>query len=351
MIKSIFNIAFIGCTALMSFSAYADHSVNDSPYATKKVRSNKLEVLEKNAPKLKNKADSIDLNGKHLFLFSYFNDEGKGMFYAMSNNGVSWVELNHGQPIVTPKVGSQKLMRDPSINKGIDGTYHLVWTTGWNGKDIGHATSTDLVNWSEEDAIPVGKDIDNIEHCWAPEVFYNDISRNYMIFWSSNYGPAKSPKGEGRIYYVTTQDFKAFSTPKILFRNGFTTGGAAGNNGPIDAFILKDAAKKYILFYKKDDNTGVPTVFHRIGKSPIGPWGQEVGPIKPSTGDEGPSCIKIDGKYHLFTDPFESNYMYTFVSSDLKTWERKVTNLKMSHGTIIEISKTEAKKLLNHFNK
>ena len=31
-----------------------------------------------------------------------------------------------------PEVGG-KLMRDPSIARGKDGTFHLVWTTNWKG--------------------------------------------------------------------------------------------------------------------------------------------------------------------------------------------------------------------------
>ena len=345
MIKLIISSVVLGLSVMMSLHAYTRHG--KANYIAK---SDKVSAPYPDCSKVDVETDSIDLNGKHLFLFSYFNDEGKGMFYALSNDGISWLELNHGSPIIKPEVGSQKLMRDPSIFKGIDGTYHLVWTTGWNGKDIGYSSSSDLVHWSAQQAIAVGKDIEGIDNCWAPEVFYNDVDKNYMLFWSSGFGPMQSPKGEGRIYYITTTDFKKFSAPEILFRNGFPIGGKAGNDGPIDAFIIKDASKKYILFYKKDDNTGVPNIYHRIGKSPTGPWGEEVGPITPSTADEGESAIRIDEGYHVFTDPFESDYMYDYVSSDLKKWKRKVTDLKMKHGTIIAISKSEAKTLLSQFN-
>ncbi len=290
--------------------------------------------------------DSIDLNAKHFYLYSYFKDEAQGMYYAMSTNGLDWMELNGGKTIIKPKVGSQKLMRDPSVYQGPDGRFRLVWTTGWGGNDIGYSSSSDLIHWDIQRAIPVGKDIREMENCWAPEVFFDDLKKRYMVFWSSNIGPWASPNGEGRIYYTTTTDFKNFTEPAILFRNGFPAGGKAGNIGPIDAFILKDGPRKYLLFYKQDDNTGVPNIFHRVGNTPEGPWGKEVGPITPSTADEGESAIKINGKYHVYTDPFESDFMYVYISADLKNWERKVTNLKMKHGTIIEISKAQAEQLL-----
>jgi beta-galactosidase len=145
---------------------------------------------------------------------------------------------------------------------------------------------------------------------------------------------------------VTTKDFKIFSEPKILFRNGFPAGGAPGDNGPIDAFIYKDGKKRYILFYKKDDNSHIPNIYFRIGNTPEGTWGEEFGPIKPSTGDEGPSVLKIGNRYYMFTDPFESDSAYLFVSKNLKDWQREVTDLKMAHGTVIEIPKVTAIKLL-----
>jgi beta-galactosidase len=312
-----------------------------------------LKVSAQPATALNGKNDSlhrnkIELNAKQFFLFSYFKDQSGGTYLALSTDGTHWQQLNGGHPVIIPQIGSEKLMRDPSINRGRDGIYRMVWTTDWGGKNIGYAESSDLIHWGEQTAVPVGKDIDSTNNCWAPEIFYDDIKKQYMIYWSSNVGEWKKMGSEGRIYYVTTKDFKIFSEPRILFRNGFPAGGAPGNNGPIDAFINKDGKERYIMFYKKDDNSGVPTLYYRIGKTPEGIWGAEYGPIKPSTGDEGPSCIKMGDRYCIFTDPFESDSAYFFSSSNLKEWKRETTDLKMSHGTVIEISKETAIQLLKN---
>ncbi|SJZ75569.1 F5/8 type C domain-containing protein [Chitinophaga eiseniae] len=289
--------------------------------------------------------NQIDLNAKQFLLFSYFTGQAGGAHLALSTDGQHWKELNAGRPVITPQAGPEKLMRDPSIHQGRDGIYRMVWTTGWKGKSIGYAESSDLIHWEQQKAIEVGKNIDSTNNCWAPEIYFNDLKGEYMIYWSSNIGPWKKKDSEGRIYYVTTKDFKVFSEPKILFRNGSPAGGAPGNDGPIDAFILKDK-NKYILFYKKDDNSRVPNIYYRTGKTPEGSWGKESGPIRPSTGDEGPSVLKIGDWYCMFTDPFESDNAYVFVSKNLKDWQRKVTDLKMSHGTVLEISKETAVRLL-----
>jgi len=292
--------------------------------------------------------NKIDLKAKQFLLFSYFTGQAGGAHLALSIDGLHWEQLNGRQPVIIPQVGSEKLMRDPSINHGKDGVYRMVWTSGWKGKDIGYAESLDLIHWNRQKAIAVGEHIDSTNNCWAPEIFYDDIKKQYMIYWSSNIGPWKKMGSECRIYYVTTKDFKIFSKPKILFRNGFPAGGAPGNNGPIDAFIYKDGKKRYILFYKKDDNSHVPNLYYRIGKTPKDTWGEEFGPVKPSIGDEGPCALKIDNSYYIFTDPAESDSAYVFVSKNLKDWQRKVTDLRMSHGTIIEISRQTAIKLLTY---
>lgn len=274
------------------------------------------------------------------YLFCFFRDQHQGMCYAISTDGYFWQPLNNNQPYLVPKIGKEKLMRDPSINLGPDGIYRVVWTTGWHGNSIGFSSSKDLIHWNKERLLPVMKDIEGVKHCWAPEIFYDDLKQQYMVFWSSPVDTVWS------IYYTVTKDFKRFSQPKILFSNGLSGGGKAGDNGVIDAFIFKDTAH-YILFYKKDDNTGVPNIYYRFGKTPYGPWAREIGPIVPSTGEEGPSCIKVGNQYRVYTDPFESHDAYLYNTTDLKHWKQIHTNLKMSHGTVLKISAERASHLMN----
>lgn len=267
------------------------------------------------------------------FLISYFYGQDDGVRLALSQDGIQWTPINGGAPVLRPLPGN--IVRDPSILRGKDGVYRMVWTTGWQGHEIGYASSTDLIHWTDQKKIPVMGNT-SAGHTWAPELFFDDTTDTYQISWSSDGSP-------WAIHYVTTKDFNSFSERKVLFTNGGMGGGKAGNEGPIDAYVLKDAPGKYIIFYKKDDNTGVPTVFFRRGSSPTGPWGDEMGPITPSTGDEGPSVVKVGDEYRVYTDPFESEFMYMFKSKDLKTWTRVVTNLHMSHGTVIPISEAEAR--------
>src|SRR4051812_44028150 len=66
------------------------------------------------------------------FLFTYFTKNGEdGLHLAASVDGYKWDKLNDGKSYLAPKVGKSKLMRDPSVARGPDGTYHMVWTSGW----------------------------------------------------------------------------------------------------------------------------------------------------------------------------------------------------------------------------
>ena len=101
------------------------------------------------------------------FLFSYFTRNGEdGVHLAYSRDGVTWLPLNGGKSVITPAItGSGRgwqewnttaaLMRDPSILRGPDGMFHLVWTVAWTDHAIGVAHSRDLIHWSEQTRVPV----------------------------------------------------------------------------------------------------------------------------------------------------------------------------------------------------
>jgi len=91
-----------------------------------------------------------------VYLFSYFTDNGQdGLHLAYSKDGLTWEKLNGGKSLLTPTVGQDKLMRDPFILQGKDGVFHMVYTCSWKERQIGYTSSRDLINWSEQKAIPV----------------------------------------------------------------------------------------------------------------------------------------------------------------------------------------------------
>src|SRR5215217_3259988 len=130
------------------------------------------------------------------YLFSSFRSNGEdGLHLAWSADGLKWRALKGDKSFVAPRVGSEKLMRDPCVLRGPDGAFHMVWTTGWKGRDIGYASSKDLITWSEQRAIPVMEKEPTARNCWAPEVVYDPATKQFLIFWATTI-PGKFPDTE-----------------------------------------------------------------------------------------------------------------------------------------------------------
>ncbi len=183
-----------------------------------------------------------------VYLFSYFKDNGQdGLHLAYSMDGYHWTALKNDQSFLTPTAGKDKLMRDPCIIRGADGKFHMVWTVSWNEQSIGYASSEDLIHWSAQKDLSVMAEEPGTRNCWAPEITYDAKSKTYMIYWATTI-PGRFKAGEGtgddqynhRMYYVTTKDFKQFSSAKLLYDHGFNV---------IDATIVPNGSE-YMLFLK-----------------------------------------------------------------------------------------------------
>jgi hypothetical protein len=88
-----------------------------------------------------------------------------------------------------------------------------------------------------------------------------------------------------RIYYVETKDFKTYSPARILYDGSFSV---------IDAFIVKAAANRYVMFVKDETIRPMPKKHLRVAEAqrPEGPNGQASEPISVDW-VEGPSPLKI----------------------------------------------------------
>jgi beta-xylosidase len=265
-------------------------------------------------------------------MFSYFVGNGEdGLHLATSNDGLKWEALNDNKSFLTPAVGEDKLMRDPCIISGPDGKFHMVWTVSWKEKGIGYASSDDLFNWSEQKSIPVMKHEPDAKNCWAPEVFWDKNSGQYLIFWSTTI-PGRFPETEKtgddkynhRMYYVTTKDFITFSETKLFYDQGFNV---------IDGTLIKEAGK-YVLFLKDETRTP-PQKNIRIATS------RELTenyskPTLPITGDywaEGPTPIKIGDWWIVYFDKYVDHKMGAVRSKDLKNWEDISEQISFPEGT------------------
>ncbi len=295
------------------------------------------------------------------YVFTYFDTkkQAAGLCIAYSYDGYNWTAINDGKPVMRPNVGRDKLLRDPSICQAPDGTFHLVWTSSWKEPVIGHASSRDLVNWSEQQAIPVMKDFPTSRNAWAPELFYDEPSGTYYIFWASTVPGAKGIKTEGcvseneynhRIYCTTTKDFKKFSKTRLWYNPDFNV---------IDAAIVRDPQTGELIMAVKNENLNPPEKNIRItrAKSMKSGFDKKVSePINKQLKDgqpawsEGPAPLFVGNDLVVFFDMYRSHRFGASVSHDHgKTWEDCTDRISMpkgmSHGTAISVPRSVVDKL------
>ena len=121
---------------------------------------------------------------KFIYLLLFMNRLIKDCGCCIVMMAIHWKDLD--TVLLKPDVGNQKVMRDPSIVQGPDGIFHLVWTSSWRGdKGFGYASSKDLIHWSEQQFIPVMEHEPTTVNVWAPELFYDDEGKQFIIIWAS----------------------------------------------------------------------------------------------------------------------------------------------------------------------
>jgi beta-xylosidase len=300
---------------------------------------------------------SINISAQNeVYLFAYFTLNGQdGLHFAYSYDGLKWDSLSNGKSYLTPSLGKDKLMRDPCIVQAEDGTFHMVWTSGWWDRIIGYASSKDLINWSEQKAIPVMEHEPTTRNSWAPELFYDKKKKEYLIFWASTIpgrhtDVAESEREKGlnhRMYFTKTKDFKTFSPTQLFFNSNFST---------IDATILKHDKRFYM--FMKNENPNPPEknirlisvkklsdISEKIPPTPQNPEGlREVSaPITGKYWAEGPTAIEIGEYVYVYFDKYRDHRYGVIRSKDMKTWEDISDQLQvpkmLRHGTVFKVSK------------
>ncbi len=278
-----------------------------------------------------------------IYMYTSFHEPAiDGLRFLYSKDGLHWDSI----PGIwlAPKVGNQKVMRDPSMLRTPDGVYHLVWTSSWKGdRGFGYSSSRDLIHWSKERLIEVMPDTTTV-NVWAPELFYDDTCNEMMIVWASCV-PHRFDKGiedednNHRLYYTTTKDFKTFSPSRLLFDTGFSA---------IDAMILKRDINDYVMILK-DNTRPNRNLKVSFAKKPQGPW---TVPSSAFTEEfvEGPAVAKTDKGYIIYYDRYRKGDFGAMKTTDFEHFTDYTDSISIpqlhKHGTIFRTSAKTVKKLL-----
>lgn len=292
-------------------------------------------------------AQAQKIQSEEGYLFTYFTDEDQsaGLHLAYSYDGLDWKALRQGKPLLKPVVGNQKIMRDPSIVQGPDGTFHLVWTCSWADKGIGYAYSKDLIHWSEQRYLPVMADEPATQYCWAPEIFYDEVTDHFYIIWASTvknkHNPIPHTPEEGynnpRQYMTSTRDFQTFTPTVKVYDKGFAV---------IDAFLLKEKETYYLFLKNENSLPAEKNIRIATAKTVTGPYSDPSASLTDSTyWAEGASCLKVNDTFFLYYDRYKGIKGYGAKQSrDLEHWTDVTDQLTvpagMKHGTPFKVSRS-----------
>lgn len=303
---------------------------------------------------VKKKADVGEMTD---YIFAYFIGDGAGqekIFFASSRDGLNWEELNDAQPVMESEIGTKGL-RDPFIIRSPEGDkFYLIATDlqvaageGWTAaQERGSQAimvweSDDLVNWTEQRMATISAGIE--AGCtWAPEIFYDDATGEYMVFWSSKIKSLEYDKQ--RVYYCKTRDFYTFTEPQVWINESHST---------IDTTVVRDDDGTYYRFTKNESKT---YIYLEKSDSLLGEW--EMVNSNIASGVEGPCSFAfneddIEGagaKWCLLLDAFGAGGYYPMITDDLAggKFTKISANLpaRPRHGTVMNITADEYKAVM-----
>lgn len=313
--------------------------------------------------KVKSVIEDLDYDS---YIFTYFIGEefaeGEQVYLGTSKDGLNWEEVNNHKPILKSELG-EKGIRDPFIIRSPEGDkFYLIATdlriyegNGWGAAQMSGSQSlmiwesTDLVNWSDQRMVKVS--FDTAGCTWAPEVFYDDTTGEYIVYWASrdNAKPDDDNDFHHRMYYAKTRDFYTFTEPEIYFSFELED-----TNSAID--IIDTTMIEYNgIYYRWTKNEVDKTIFMEKSDSVLGEWTTIETNIGGYTGVEGPTVFKFNDRdeWCLLLDDHAGIKYFPLVTDNLESGQfRKLDTSEYSlpkgasangprHGTVIPVTKEE----------
>lgn len=308
------------------------------------------------------------------YAFVYFTGDGgigEEIYISASdgNDGLSWIELNDGLPILNSTKGTTGV-RDPFVMRSVEGDkFYLLATdlkvadSGWGGRTANGSRhleiweSPDLINWSDQRHVLVAPE--TAGNAWAPEATYLESLGKYVVYWASalyDKDDVNRPVySYQRVLYATTSDFITFSEPVIWQDSG---------RDRLDSTVIK-VNDTFYRFTKDDDSrgTGCTDIIEESSQDLLAPyleWDIVETCISNKThlGDiEGPLIFKENPgddhgeKFHLFVD--QGGYT-PIETEDIAAPDWKIsTGYKLPdssrHGTVIPVTSEEHAALLSAY--
>ena len=289
---------------------------------------------------------------RRVYMMSYFTTAHEALHLAYSCDGYIWATVNSGQPIIRSRVSTGS-MRDPSILPDPNnGSFHLIWTDGWNSTGIGYAHSDDLLTWDEQRVLPLMAEVEHTKNMWAPEIFFDEQAGEFRLIWSSTVHDTEVQRflnaWNHRIWTATTTDFRTFSKPEKFFDPGYPV---------IDANLTYHDGN-YVLIYKDergDNKHGTDNKAMRVASAEAitGPFEIEDGFVTAHL-TEGPTVFPVADQWLMFYDHFMDGHFGASISADLYQWEVVTDQIvfppRPRHATVFRVPFATFERLYAHWS-
>ncbi len=297
------------------------------------------------------------------YLLAHFIGEqadGEQVYFAYSEDGLHWTDLNAGLPVLRSDLG-EKGVRDPFIVRSPkEGKFYLIATDlriaggkGWDAavntgsRDIIVWESGDLVQWSSPWPVTLG--IEGAGCVWAPEAVYDEEKGNFLVFWASATREPQEKERKQKIYCARTKDFRSFTTPEKYIER---------DNHIIDTTIIAQGGSYYR--FSKDETTKNIRAEKGASLEKDAFVHLNAPVLEELKGVEGPQIFKLDGReeWCLIVDRFAEGKGYLpLLTSDLDSGEFRILpdesfdlgKNKKRHGGVLPITAEECARLLAAF--
>jgi hypothetical protein len=315
------------------------------------------------------------------YLFTYFSDPTHSLFMAISYDGYTFTPVNDGKPIIAgDSIAEQHGIRDPHIYRAPNGKFYIAMTDlhvfgrekgirttqwerpdefGWgNNRGLVLMASDDLIHWTHHVAridklFP--EKFGAIGCAWAPQTIWDPQVGKPMVYFTIR----QQAGGRTKLYYSYADE--AFTTletePQLLFEY------PDEKIQVLDADICPMPDGRYFMTYVAQENPGgiKYMISDRINHFDDYHAEQIDGE---RSGCEAPNVWKRIGqnKWVIMYDIYSVNpHNFGFVeTSDFKTFTplgrfnegvMKMNNfVSPKHGSVIHITKAEAKRLEQYWN-
>jgi len=335
------------------------------------------------------------------YLFTYFNDPTHSLFMAISYDGYTFTAVNNGEPIISgDSIAEQRGIRDPHLYRAPNGKFYIAMTDlhvfgqekglrttrwerpdkyGWgNNRGLVLMVSDDLIHWTHTE-VRIDKlfpeKFGEIGCAWAPQTIWDPAVGKPMVYFTIRQQPGERTK----LYYSYANE--AFTTletePQLLFEypdekiQVLDADIIAIDDLPIDDLRFnsesvnsKSVNSKYVMTYVAQENPGGIKYMISDHINHFNDYHAEQIDTEPK-GCEAPNVWKRIGeqKWVVMYDIYSvSPHNFGFVeTSDFKTFRplgrfnegvMKATNFSSpKHGSVIHITKAEARRIENYWNK